>query len=166
MKMARTTLFFLFDLSIYIAAVACERQTVDTNQSQDKLIFAIAPNGYGTASRTIHKRAMIGPAAVLMRMISAGTQIYSRRPTRIDFELVGDAAKAIDDFYAFKPASIKKRKLDGGFAITGWSGDLHLVYRAKGRKGNPLLDVIDMRGKDNGARRYETRFIYQKSVDN
>ena len=161
-------MFILLMLSTNVAAIT----QVDTTgglstERASYLNFPDAFIAYGAHGATPYKkRTADGAKSALMRLISVAKQVYGGGPVRNNFKLVGDTKKALDDFYSFNPVKITKRNRLGVLTLTGWAGDRYLSLRARGLRGDPILDVINMKRKDDGHSRYIDRFIYKKSIDN
>ena len=166
-------LFIFLHLSISSSATAGVKQssgsvealnTIDAHLTQPKVSLDTLPKEYGrgTVSRTIQARAADGPRAVVVRLISEGKKVFTRSRIRTNYELDGDLQKAFDDFYSFDPVNVMAKSKEGEASVTGWAGDRFLSLRPKGLKGNPMLDVYDVKRKGRG--KYGYRFIYKKTT--
>ena len=133
--------------------------TKDARPLQQKIssdTFSIVP-GFGAVFRNIRKRALNGPRAIVLRLISKAKRVPSHSHTRMDFEIKGDLEKALGDFNSFNPVIVKSHE---GLRI-GWAEDRYLKLRTKGSLGDPTLEVINWKRKGRGQ--YIQRFIYKKS---
>ena len=136
--------------------------TIDAHLTQPKVSLDTLPkeSGFETVSRTIQARAADGPRAIVVRLISEGKKVFTRSRIRTNYELDGDLQKAFDDFYSFDPVNVMAKSKEGEASVTGWAGDRFLSLRPKGLKGNPMLDIYDVKRKGRG--KYGYRFIYKK----
>ena len=161
------TLLLFVQLSICRSTTAEGRQSDDDahlpQQKASSGTFAIKP-GFETVSRTMQKRTANGAKAIIQRLISEGKSVFSRSRKRVIFQINGDAEKAYKDFCSFDPVHIRRKHFEGeSDELTGWAYDRYLSFREKGRFGDPILDVVDIKSKGQG--RYAYRFIYKKPTN-